>query len=158
MRVLGVDPGLGRCGWGCVDRQGSRITVAGFGLIETPANTEVGARLVQIRREFLTILETYQPDALTLERLIFARNVTTAMDVAKAVGVVWVTAAERGLPINEFTPAEIKQSVVGNGRAEKKQVEFMVTRLLGLEKPPRPDDVADALAVALTGALRRPIS
>jgi crossover junction endodeoxyribonuclease RuvC len=138
--ILGIDPGLERVGYAVVQKRGSQLTSLEHGLIKTP-RTETPARLAQIYEE-------------ATERLFFSKNQTTAMDVAKALGVVQLAAAQAGLACTEYSPPEVKLSVVGNGAAEKPQVEFMVVRLLGLAEPPRPDDVADALAVAVTHALR----
>lgn len=153
MIILGIDPGLERVGFGIVKREGSRITMIRCGLIQTP-RVAITERLAQIHREVLELIETYRPDAMATEKQIFAANKTTAFDVAKALGVILLASSEKGLEWSEYTPPEVKLGVVGNGAADKKQVEFMVTKLLGLEKPPKPDDVADALAIAICHALR----
>lgn len=123
------------------------------GLIQTP-RIAITERLAQIHREVLALIEKHRPDSMATERQIFAANKTTALDVAKALGVILLAGSERGLDWAEYTPPEVKQGVVGNGAADKKQVEFMVTKLLSLDKPPKPDDVADALAIAICHALR----
>jgi crossover junction endodeoxyribonuclease RuvC len=151
--ILGIDPGLERVGYAVVQKRGSQLTSLEHGLIKTP-RTETPARLAQIYEEVRALIERFKPDAVATERLFFSKNQTTAMDVAKALGVVQLAAAQAGLACTEYSPPEVKLSVVGNGAAEKPQVEFMVVRLLGLAEPPRPDDVADALAVAVTHALR----
>lgn len=155
MRILGIDPGLGRIGYGVVDRSGSRLVAVEHGLIETPA-VALPIRLRVIHEQVSEILERCKPDAVATERLLFTVNKTTAMDVAKALGAVLLSVGQAGLAWAEYSPPEIKQSVVGNGSAEKKQVQFMVTRILGLSVTPKPDDVADALAVAICHALRAP--
>lgn len=152
VRVLGIDPGLGRVGYGIVERRGSALCAVEFGLIETPP-IETGQRLVQIHSRILELLEAHQPQAMAIERLHFARNQTTAMDVARASGVVLLCAAHHGLGVAEFSPAQVKLSVVGQGNADKKQVQFMVRQILKLQSTPKPDDVADALAVAITHCL-----
>lgn len=125
----------------------------GFGLIKTP-QIALPDRLKIIHDEVEKLFEQYQPTALATERQLFAQNKTTALDVAKALGVVLLAGADSGLPWSEYTPAEVKQAVVGNGAADKKQIQFMVMRLLGLGQPPKPDDVADALAIAICHCFR----
>lgn len=153
MRVLGIDPGLERIGFGVVERRGSQLVSIEHGLIKTP-RVETPERLRLLYEDLRALLERAKPDSVASERLFFAKNQTTAMDVAKALGVVQLAVAQAGLACTEYSPPEVKLSVVGNGAAEKRQVEFMVAKLLGLAEPPSPDDVADALAVAVTHALR----
>lgn len=153
MRILGIDPGLERVGFGVVDRAGSRLQVVEFGLIQTP-RIPLPDRLRQIHEEVLALIDRIQPDTMATERLLFTVNKTTAMDVSKALGTVLLAASLKGLPWCEYSPPEIKQAVVGNGNAEKKQVQFMVAKLLGLATAPKPDDVADALAIAICHSLR----
>ena len=156
MIILGIDPGLERIGYGVVRSEGSRLTAIDFGLILTP-RIALPDRLKMIHDEALKVVDTHQPDALVTERLLFTVNKTTAMDVAKGLGVVMLAASVRGIPWNEYSPPEIKQSVVGVGNADKKQVQYMVARLLNLKEAPKPDDVADALAIAITHAFRHRI-
>jgi crossover junction endodeoxyribonuclease RuvC len=153
MRILGIDPGLERIGYGVVDRNGSRLNTIAYGLIETP-RINLPDRVRIVHESVLQIIDQHQPDAIATERLLFTVNKTNAMDVAKSLGVVLLASSLRGLPWAEYSPPEVKQSVVGIGNADKKQVQFMVTKLLNLEKTPKPDDVADALAVAITHAFR----
>lgn len=153
MLILGIDPGLERIGYGCIRREGSRLAPVDFGLIETP-KIELGARLLDLHERVSALLVELQPDAVATEKLLFSVNKKTAMDVAKALGVILLAVGQKGLPISEYTPPEVKQGVVGVGNADKRQVEFMVTKLLGLAKPPKPDDVADALAIAICHAMR----
>lgn len=153
MVILGIDPGLERVGFGVIKREGSRMQMIECGLIQTP-RIAITERLAQIHREVLALIEKHRPDSMATERQIFAANKTTALDVAKALGVILLAGSEKGLDWAEYTPPEVKQGVVGNGAADKKQVEFMVTKLLSLDKPPKPDDVADALAIAICHALR----
>jgi crossover junction endodeoxyribonuclease RuvC len=157
MTILGIDPGLERIGYGIVLRNGSRLTCKGFGLIETP-RIALPDRLKIANDEIIKIIEEYAPDAIATERLLFTVNKTTAMDVAKALGVILLATSQKGIAWSEYSPPEVKQSVVGVGNADKKQVQFMVAKILGLEKPPRPDDVADALAIAITHAFRSRIA
>ena len=157
MTILGIDPGLERIGYGVVKREGSRLTVIDYGLIQTP-RIGVPDRIMLIHERVVALIEEHRPDAMATERLLFTVNKTTAMDVAKALGVVLLAGAQKGLPWTEYSPPEIKQSVVGNGSADKKQVQFMMTKLLSLPAPPKPDDVADALAIAVTHAFRSRIA
>lgn len=152
-RILGIDPGLERVGLAIVERTGSRVTALHYELITTP-RTNVPDRLRLIHEAVGLAIQTWEPDAMVTERLLFANNKTTAMDVSKALGTILLAASQHGLPWCEYSPPEIKLAVVGNGAAEKKQVQFMVTRILGLAEAPKPDDVADALAVGITHALR----
>lgn len=153
MTILGVDPGLERIGYGVVRREGSRLTVIDYGLIETP-RIGVPDRVRLLHERMVGLIDEHRPDAMATERLLFAVNKTTAMDVAKALGVILLAGSQRGLPWCEYSPPEVKQSVVGQGNADKKQVQFMVSKLLSLPAPPKPDDVADALAIAVTHAFR----
>lgn len=157
MTILGIDPGLERVGYGIVRREGSRILLVEHGLIQTP-RVQITERLAQIHREVLELIERHRPDSMATERLVFAANKTTAMDVSKAVGVILLAGSQKGLDWAEYAPPEVKLAVVGNGAADKKQVEFMVTKLLGLDKPPKPDDVADALGIAICHAFRSRIA
>lgn len=153
MRVLGIDPGYGRVGFGLVEKQGSKLTAIDYGVIETP-QIAMPDRLSMIYERTLELFREGKPDALATERLLFTVNKTTAMDVSKALGVILLASAREGLPWGEYSPPEVKQSVVGNGAAEKKQVQFMVARLLSLGAPPKPDDAADALAIAICHLFR----
>lgn len=138
-----------------MDRIGSRVTTPAYGLIKTPKGP-LGPRLLQIQEELEALISEHRPQALALEKVFFTKNQTTAMDVARASGVILVTCCSKGLDVTEYSPPEIKLSVVGHGGAEKKQIQFMVVKLLGLAEAPKPDDVADALAIALCHALRSP--
>lgn len=153
MKILGIDPGLERIGYGVISRQGSQIQVIDFGLINTP-RILLPDRIRIVYEEVTKIIDERQPDALVTERQLFTINKTNAMDVSKALGAVLLASSLRGVPWTEYSPPEVKQSVVGNGNADKKQVQFMVARLLGLKEAPKPDDVADALAIAITHAFR----
>jgi crossover junction endodeoxyribonuclease RuvC len=151
--VLGIDPGLERVGYGLVRRQGSSLHCLDHGLIETPRVLLVD-RLALLQRTTSELLDRTRPDVVATEKLLFSVNRKTAMDVAKALGALLAEVGRQGLPWAEYAPSEVKLAVVGNGSAEKRQVEYMVCRLLGLESPPKPDDVADALAIAVCHALR----
>ena len=153
MIIRGIDPGLERIGYGLIRRIGSRVEPIDYGLIKTPP-IALPDRLLLIREQMEALLGQHSPEAVATERLLFTVNKTTAMDVAKALGVVLVCVGARGIPWCEYSPPEVKLSVVGNGSATKQQVQFMVTKLLGLRETPKPDDVADALAIALTHGLR----
>jgi len=155
--ILGIDPGLERLGYGLIRREGSRLEPVAQGLIQT-ARISVPDRLRSIDEQFRDLIENHQPDAVATERQLFAANKTTALDVAKALGVILLACSQKGLPWAEYTPPQVKLAVVGHGGADKRQVQFMVTKLLGLENPPKPDDVADALAVAICHAFQSRIA
>jgi crossover junction endodeoxyribonuclease RuvC len=152
MRVLGIDPGIAIMGFGFIDKIGHRLVPVQYGCIETAAGMKVEDRLVQIYDASCTLLDKYQPDTVAVEKLFFNKNVTNAFIVGQARGVLLLAAAQRGLPIGEYTPMQVKQAVVGYGAAEKKQVQEMVKMMLKLQTVPKPDDVADALAVAICHA------
>jgi crossover junction endodeoxyribonuclease RuvC len=150
MRVLGVDPGLTRCGLGVIEGEpGRALRLVGTDVIRTPAGDEIGARLLALEVELELWLARYQPDAVAVERVFSQHNVRTVMGTAQAGAVAIVCAARRGVPVALHTPSEVKAAVTGSGRADKRQVTEMVTRLLRLADPPRPADSADALALAI---------
>jgi len=150
MRVFGVDPGLTRCGLGVVDgTPGRALSLAGAGVVRTPAGDDVAARLLALDLQIGEWLDAYRPDAVAVERVFSQHNVRTVMGTAQAGAVAIVCAARRGIPVALHTPSEAKAAVTGNGRADKAQVTGMVTRLLQLKTPPRPADTADALALAI---------
>ena len=150
MRVLGIDPGLARLGWGVVDLEGQRMRLAGCGIIDTAAHTPFPERLISIRQGLEELLSQYGPDEIVFEELFFAKNITTAFSVGAARGVAIAACAEHCPLLYEYTPMQIKQGITGYGRADKKQVQQMVMLILGLKETPRPDDAADALAAAIT--------
>ncbi len=152
MIILGIDPGLAIVGWGVVEYQGSRFRTLGYGSIETPAGMATEQRLTLIYEGIGKLIETYHPEHIAVEELFFNTNQTTGIRVAEARGVIIMRAYQMGVKVFEYTPLQVKQAVVGYGRAEKKQVITMVTMLLGLPKPPKPDDTADALAIAMCHA------
>lgn len=149
MRVLGFDPGTATTGYGVVEGRGTRLTHIAHGVISTPAGQPFAARLKTIFQECQRLIETYQPDAVAVEKLFFSRNVTTGITVAQARGVIALACELAGKPIGEFSPLEVKNAVVGYGKATKQQVQNMVKILLSLDEFPRPDDAADAVALAI---------
>ncbi len=150
MRVLGVDPGLTRCGIGVVEGgPGVALRLVATTAVRTPASADIGTRLLMLEEQVDAWLWRYQPDAVAVERVFSQHNVRTVMGTAQAGAVAIVCAARRGLPVALHTPSEVKAAVTGNGRADKAQVTNMVTRLLKLPDPPRPADAADALALAI---------
>ena len=152
MYILGIDPGLAIVGWGIIDFNGTKFKTVAFGAIRTPAGMPTHERLLSIDRELDEIIDKYKPEQLSIEELFWNTNTTTGIRVAEARGVVLCRCHKRGLQISEYTPLQIKQAVVGYGRAEKKQVIKMVSVLLNLPEPPKPDDTADALAAAICHA------
>jgi crossover junction endodeoxyribonuclease RuvC len=150
MRVLGVDPGLTRCGVGVIEGEpGRALHLVGTDVIRTPAGDEIGARLLALEVQLEQWLARHQPDAVAVERVFSQHNVRTVMGTAQAGAVAIVCAARRGIPVALHTPSEVKAAVTGSGRADKRQVTEMVTRLLRLAEPPHPADSADALALAI---------
>ena len=150
MRVLGVDPGLTRCGIGVVDgRPGRQLTAVAVEVVRTPADLTTAERLVRIEVVLTEWIERHQPDAVAVERVFSQHNLRTVMGTAQASGVALVVAARRGIPVAMHTPSEVKAAVTGSGRAGKQQVTTMVTRLLRLTERPTPADAADALALAI---------
>jgi crossover junction endodeoxyribonuclease RuvC len=148
MRVLGVDPGLGRCGWAVLDQAGGRARAVAYGTVETGGD-QVAPRLATLAARVREVLAANRPEVLAVERVFFNANVRTAMTVGQASGVVLLVAAEHGLQVATYTPPQVKRAVTGTGGAPKEQVGYMVRALLGLEAVPTPADTADALAVAL---------
>jgi crossover junction endodeoxyribonuclease RuvC len=155
MRILGVDPGIGRMGWGIVDSVGGKVTAVDYSCLETEPNSPVADRLVIIYNSIETIIAAHKPDEFAIEDLFFNTNAKTALVVGQARGVVLLAAAQAGLPIGVYTPLQVKMALTGYGRAEKNQIGQMVKTVLGLKVVPKPDDTADALAIALTHAFSR---
>lgn len=149
MRIMGIDPGIAIVGWGVLDYDKMKFRPVAYDSLMTKAGLPVEERLKQIFEGLGALMDKYKPDAVSVEELFWNTNQKTGITVAEARGVILLTAKLRGIPIFEYTPLQVKQAVVGYGRAEKKQVITMVTTLLGLEKPPKPDDTADALALAM---------
>lgn len=152
MVILGVDPGYATIGYGVLDYSGSHFTVLDYGAVTTPAHTPFPRRLAQVYDGICELAQRYHPQALSVEKLYFNTNTTTAIDVAQARGVIVLAVQQLGIPVFEYTPLQVKQAVVGYGRAEKLQVMEMTRRMLNLQKMPRPDDAADALAMAVCHA------
>lgn len=151
MLALGIDPGTAICGYGVVEMQGSRMRPIFYGSVFTDKDMAPEMRLKKIHDDIYDIIEHFKPDLMSVEKLFFNRNVTTAIPVGQARGVVLLAAAEHNLPILEFTPMQIKLAVTGYGKADKNQVIFMVQRLLNIKEKIKPDDTADALGVAICG-------
>ncbi len=149
LRVLGIDPGTALMGYGVIEDAGSREWAVAYGALTTPPGMLAEKRLQTLYRGVVDLCLEYKPEALAVEELFFGRNVTTAIHVGQARGIVLLAAADNGIPVREFTPAQVKMAVTGYGRADKAQVQAMVRTLLALKETPRPDDVADALAVAI---------
>ena len=149
MRILGIDPGLAIVGWAVLDCERGSVRPVAYGAITTPAHTDIESRLLIIKNDLEEIIDKYQPAEMAVEELFFNTNITTGIAVAEARGVILCTAHAKGVRISEYTPLQVKQAVVGYGKAEKHQVISMVTTILKLPKPPKPDDTADAVAIAL---------
>lgn len=153
MVILGIDPGTAITGYGAVEYARSRCRALGYGSIRTEASQSTPERLLQIYNNINDLIELYKPEALSVERLFYGRNVQSAMAVGQARGVIILCAAQHGVPVYEYTPTAVKLGVTGEGRATKEQVQYMIRALLNLDEVPRPDDVADALALAICHAL-----
>ncbi len=152
MIIIGIDPGLATIGFGVIDYSGNRFRTLDYGVLTTPAHTPIPSRLEKIYSDAQALFAKYRPDAISMEELYFSKNVTTGIPVAEARGVLLLAAQKAGVNIYEYNPAEVKQAIVGYGKAEKKQVMEMTRMLLHLDKIPRPDDAADALAIAVCHA------
>ncbi|MFE2035675.1 crossover junction endodeoxyribonuclease RuvC [Streptomyces scopuliridis] len=157
MRVLGVDPGLTRCGVGVVEGVAGRpLAMLGVGVVRTPSDAETGPRLVAIEQGIDAWLDEHRPELVAVERVFAQHNVRTVMGTAQASAVAMLCASRRGIPVALHTPSEVKAAITGSGRADKAQVGAMVTRLLRLDAPPKPADAADALALAICHIWRAP--
>jgi len=152
MRILGIDPGIATIGFGVIESDKNRQRLISCGAITTPAHTSLSSRLDLIYRDLTELLETIKPDSIAIEELFFNTNITTGISVAHGRGVILLACHKAGIPIAEYTPLQVKQAVVGYGRAEKTQVMDMVKRMLNLSAPPKPDDAADAVAIAICHA------
>ena len=152
MRILGVDPGIATVGFAVLDAEKRSQRLLTCGVITTPAKTQLSSRLDQIYRDLNELIAQFHPEVMAVEELFFSNNITTGIAVAHARGIILCTAAKSGIPLFEYTPMQVKQAVVGYGLAEKRQVMDMVKRLLKLKAVPRPDDAADALALAICHA------
>ena len=149
MKILGIDPGLGRCGFGLIEI-GQKTRALDFGVVTTTVDAPLPARLLELYDSLNEVFDETKPEMVAVEKLFFAKNITTGIAVAEARGIVLLVAEQKGLPVYEYTPNEIKKSLTGYGAATKTQIEEMVRVHLELEKKPKPDDAADALAVAIT--------
>lgn len=149
MVILGIDPGVATIGFGVICCERGNSTLLRYGVITTPPGIPLSQRLLQISRDMEQLISTFQPDEMAVEELFFSKNITTGIAVAHGRGVILLAAEKLGIPVFEYTPMQVKQSVVGYGKAEKKQVMLMTQRLLGMKEIPRPDDAADALAIAI---------
>lgn len=152
MRIIGIDPGTAICGYGIIDVVGSRLQTVAYGAITTTPQDTDAMRLEILFNDLSDILEEYRPDKFGIEKLFFNRNVTTAITVAQARGVILLAANQRRIPIYEYTPLQVKQAVVGYGKATKEQVIYMTMNMLGIRETIKPDDTADALAIAICTA------
>lgn len=156
--ILGLDPGTATTGYGVVKTlAGNRIRGVCYGTISTSADERMSVRLLKIYNELEDIINRYQPDAVAIEKLFFGRNVTTAITVGQARGILLLQAEKHQIAIGEYTPMQVKKALVGYGNADKKQVQYMVQRFLNLTHTPRPDDAADALAIAICHAHTKPL-
>lgn len=152
MLILGIDPGFGRTGWGVLQDEQGQLKMIAYGCVETTAKKEFSQRLEILYKEVKEVIKKFKPNALAVEELFFCKNITTAIKVSHARGVILLAGNQAKIPIYEFTPLQVKQAVSGYGKADKQQVQQMVKTLLGLKEIPKPDDAADALAVAICGA------
>lgn len=151
MRILGIDPGIGICGFGLIDyKTGASMKALDFGAVTTKVDAPMPSRLLELYESLLEVFSQTKPEVVAVEKLFFAKNITTGIAVAEARGVVLLVAEQQGLPVYEYTPNEIKKTLTGYGSASKAQMQEMVKMELGLEKKPKPDDAADALAAAIT--------
>jgi len=152
MRILGIDPGIALTGFGIIEKDGVTVKAGRYGHISTESGTPVSERLKILYDDMVNIITEYKPDVVVVEELFFNKNVKTAIIAAQARGVIILSAVNNGVDVAEYTPLQVKQSVVGYGRAGKSQVQFMVKELLRLKEIPKPDDTADALAIAICHA------
>ncbi|MFH1405553.1 MAG: crossover junction endodeoxyribonuclease RuvC [Patescibacteria group bacterium] len=150
--ILGIDPGYGKMGFGCIKIVKNKIELLAVGVATTPVDMEFTGRLYLLVNDITELIEKFNPDSVAIEKLFFAKNSRTAMQVAEARGAVMSVFAKYNLHVQEFTPAQIKKALTGDGKADKRAVKFMVKTLLNLSRVPRPDDAADALAVAITAS------
>ncbi len=149
MKVLGIDPGTATTGYGILEQVAGKAQLLEYGIINTAAKTSMPERLLKIQREMNRLLLEHKPDVVAVEEIFYFKNAKTIVTVAQGRGVILLTAAAAGIAVAEYTPLQVKQAVVGYGQAEKRQVQYMVQRLLNMKELPRPDDAADALAIAI---------
>lgn len=159
LRVMGIDPGLTRCGLSVVQAgRGRSVLPIAVGVVRTPASDSLTSRLLRLSNAVEEWMDEYRPDVVALERVFERSNVSTVMNTAHASGVLMLAAAKRGMDVHMYTPSEVKKAITGNGRADKPQMTTMVTRILGLGEPPKPADAADALALAVCHCWRAPLN
>ena len=156
MRILGIDPGIAIVGFGLIEAERGQTKLLNYGAITTPAGLPLARRLVQIEQDMEALIAQLKPDAIAVEELFFSNNITTGIAVAHGRGIILCTAEKSGVPLYEYTPMQVKQAIVGYGKAEKQQVQQMVKLLLHMQEIARPDDAADAIAIALTHAATGP--
>ena len=149
MIVIGIDPGLATVGFGVIRTENENIIPISYGCIRTCADKQTPQRLLEIFNEIKSLFEKYKPEVIAVEKLFFSKNVTNGLSVSEARGVIFLAAALQNIPILEYTPNQVKQAITGSGKADKKQVQEMIKRLLGLDEIPKPDDAADGLSIAL---------
>ncbi len=149
MLVIGIDPGLATVGFGVIRTEKNVIIPVSYGCIKTSAGKQTPERLLDIYTEVIELFEKYTPEAIAIEKLFFNKNVTNAMSVSEARGVLFLAAQQQDIPVFEYTPLQVKQAITGSGRADKKQMQEMIRRLLDLKEMPKPDDAADGLSIAL---------
>ena len=149
MIILGIDPGVATIGFGLIDARRQKNTLLRYGVISTPPGIPLSSRLLQISEDMEQLIRQFRPDEMAVEELFFSKNITTGISVAHGRGVILLSAEKLGVPVFEYTPMQVKQAVVGYGKAEKRQVMMMTQRLLGMKEIPKPDDAADALAIAI---------
>ncbi len=149
MIIIGIDPGLALVGFGVIKKEENRITPVSYGCIRTSSEKQNPQRLMEIYDEVTALFEKYPPVAVAVEKLFFTNNITSAMGVSEARGVIFLAAQQKNIPVIEYTPKQVKQAITGSGSADKKQMQEMIKRLLGLDEVPKPDDAADGLSIAL---------
>lgn len=155
--ILGIDPGLANTGWGVIEQEGSRLSCRAYGCVSTPSDMELSLRLAKICEQIGAVAQRFRPTCVGIETIWFGQNVTAAFATGQARGAALVACAQQGLSVGEFTPRQIKLAVVGEGTAEKAQVQYMVRQILGLPEPPHPDHAADALAAAICYVTHGPL-
>jgi crossover junction endodeoxyribonuclease RuvC len=155
MKILGIDPGTATTGFGLITKEGPKLTKLDCGVISTPKDLEMSERLNILYKDLQQIIKSHKPDAMAVEKLFFTNNITTAMTVSQARGIVLLVASQNNIPIAEYTPLQVKMSATGYGKATKKQVQEMIKKILKLDDIPKPDDAADALAVAICHSANR---
>ena len=155
MKILGIDPGTATTGFGLISKTGAKLTLLDCGVILTPKTLDMPKRLTMLFDDLTEIIKHHHPDVVAVEKLFFTSNITTAMSVSQARGIILLVAAQQNMPVAEYTPLQVKMSATGYGKATKKQVQEMVKKILKLNTTPKPDDAADALAIAICHSANR---